>query len=50
MNIRVCYLDCHEGGLYCYLVIHIENLLHPLQQFYFHFMSFLLTFPRTYGV
>jgi hypothetical protein len=21
----------------CYLVIHIENLLHPLQMFYFHF-------------
>jgi hypothetical protein len=26
---------CHEAGLCCYLVIHIENLLHPLQLFYF---------------
>jgi hypothetical protein len=36
MSMRVCYPDCHEGGLYCYLLIHIENLLHPLQLFYFH--------------
>jgi hypothetical protein len=33
---RVCYLDSHEAGLCCYLVIHIENLLHQLQLFYFH--------------
>jgi hypothetical protein len=33
---RVCYLDCYEVGLCCYLVIHIENLLRPLQLFYFH--------------
>jgi hypothetical protein len=26
MSMRVCYLDCHEVGLCCYLVIHIENL------------------------
>jgi hypothetical protein len=34
-NVRmcVCYLDCQEAGLCCYLVIHIENLLHPLQLF-----------------
>jgi hypothetical protein len=25
MGIRVCYLACHEAGLCCYLVIHIEN-------------------------
>jgi hypothetical protein len=31
------YLDCHETGLCCYIVIHIENLLHSLQLFYFHF-------------
>jgi hypothetical protein len=37
MRMRVCYLDCHEAGLCCYLVIHIENLLRPLQLFYFHF-------------
>jgi hypothetical protein len=36
MYMRVWYLDCHEAGLCCYLVIHIENLLRPLQLFYFH--------------
>jgi hypothetical protein len=36
MGIHVCYKDYHEAGLCCYLVIHIENLLHPLQLFYFH--------------
>jgi hypothetical protein len=36
MRMRVWYLDCHETGLCCYLVIHIENQLHPLQLFYFH--------------
>jgi hypothetical protein len=36
MRMRVCYLDCHEAGLCCYLVIPIENQLHPLQLFYFH--------------
>jgi hypothetical protein len=36
MRMRICYLDCHEAGLYCYLVIHIENLLCPLQLFYLH--------------
>jgi hypothetical protein len=35
MRMRLCYLDCHEAGLCCYLVIHIENLLRPLQLFYF---------------
>jgi hypothetical protein len=34
LRMRVCYLDYHEAGLCCYLVIHIENLLHSLQQFY----------------
>jgi hypothetical protein len=33
--LRISYLDCHETGLCCYLVIHIENLLRPLQLFYF---------------
>jgi hypothetical protein len=33
MCMRVCYLDWHEAGLCCYLVIHIEN---PLQLFYFY--------------
>jgi hypothetical protein len=36
MRIRICYLDCHESGPCCYLVIHIENLLRPLLLFYFH--------------
>jgi hypothetical protein len=36
MLMRVCYLDWHEVGLCCYLVIHIVNLLRPLQLFYFH--------------
>jgi hypothetical protein len=36
MAIRVCYLDCHETGLCCYLVIHIGNLLRPVELFYFH--------------
>jgi hypothetical protein len=35
MHMRVWYLDCHEAGLCCFLVIHTENLLHPLQLFYF---------------
>jgi hypothetical protein len=35
-RMRVCYLDCHETGLCCYLAMDIENLLRPLQLFYFH--------------
>jgi hypothetical protein len=34
MRMRVRYLDSNEAGLCCYLVIHIQNLLHPLQLFY----------------
>jgi hypothetical protein len=34
-RMRFCYLDCFEAGLCCYLLLHIENLLYPLQQFYF---------------
>jgi hypothetical protein len=36
MRMRVCYLDYHKAGLCCYVVIHIEDLLRPLQLFYFH--------------
>jgi hypothetical protein len=36
MRMRVCYLDCHKAGLCYYLVIHIENLLRPLELFYLH--------------
>jgi hypothetical protein len=35
LRMRICYLDCHETGLCCYSVIHIENLLRPLQLIYF---------------
>jgi hypothetical protein len=30
MRMRICYLACHEAGLYCHLMIHVENLLRPL--------------------
>jgi hypothetical protein len=36
MRMSVWYLDYHEAGLCCYLLIHIGNLLRPLQLFYFH--------------
>jgi hypothetical protein len=36
MRMGVCYLDCHESVLCCYLVIHIENFFLPLQLFYFN--------------
>jgi hypothetical protein len=36
LSTRACYLDCHESGLCCYLVVHTENLLRPLQLFHFH--------------
>jgi hypothetical protein len=35
-HVRVCYLDSHEAGLCYYLVLHIENPLHPLQLFQFY--------------
>jgi hypothetical protein len=34
MGMRVCYLDCYEAVLCCYLVAQAENLLRPLQLFY----------------
>jgi uncharacterized membrane protein len=40
MRKRVCYLNCHEAGLCCYIVIHIGNLLRPLQLFYFYLWPF----------
>jgi hypothetical protein len=33
---HVSYLNWHEAGLCCYLMIYIENLLRQLQLFYFH--------------
>jgi hypothetical protein len=31
---RVCYLDCHEAGMCCYLLTLIDNLIRPLELFY----------------
>jgi hypothetical protein len=36
MRMRVCYLDCHEGGFCFCLLVHIDNLLRPLQLFRFY--------------
>jgi hypothetical protein len=36
IHMYVCYLDCHEAGLCCYLVIHIENLLFIHIHIYYH--------------
>jgi hypothetical protein len=36
LTMCIWYLDFHEAGLCCYLVIHTKNLLCPLQLFYFH--------------
>jgi hypothetical protein len=49
MYMHVCYLDCHDTGLWCSLVIHIENLLHPLQLFYFHLWP-IYWLPHLYRV
>jgi hypothetical protein len=48
LRMRVCYLDCHEAGLWCYLVIHIESPLRPIQLFYLYlwpiyWLSYILT-------
>jgi hypothetical protein len=43
MRMRIWYLEYHETGLRCYLVIHIEKLLRPLQLFYFHLWSNYIT-------
>jgi hypothetical protein len=36
MRMLVCFLDCHQAGLCCYLVRHTGNVLRPLQLFYFN--------------
>jgi hypothetical protein len=55
MSMCVCCVYYHEGGLCCYLVIHIENLLRSWQLFYFHLYTiywapfvwkFVLVFQR----
>jgi hypothetical protein len=45
MRMRVFYLDYHVAELCCYLVIQIENLLRPLQLFYFH-LRLIYWLPR----
>jgi hypothetical protein len=53
MSMRFCYLDYHDSGLCCYILIHIENLLRPLQLLYFnlwpnYWFSLILITVRTY--
>jgi hypothetical protein len=50
MRMRVCYLDCHETGLCCYLVIHVENLLRPLELFCFHLWPIYWLYLRNVGL
>jgi hypothetical protein len=42
MRMRFCCLDCHEAGICCYLMKHIENLLLP-------FVTYFLSLPRKYS-
>jgi hypothetical protein len=36
ISMRIWYLDCHEAGLCCDVVIQVESLSRPLLLFYFH--------------
>jgi hypothetical protein len=36
MRILICYLDCNEAALFCYLLVHIGNLLYQLHLFSFY--------------
>jgi hypothetical protein len=45
MRMRVCYLDRHEAGLCCYLVIHIENLITSITAVLLPFVTHSLTLP-----
>jgi hypothetical protein len=49
MRMRVCHLDCHEGGLCCYLVIHIENLFKSIAAVLLVFVTHFLAPPRNFG-
>jgi hypothetical protein len=49
MSMHGCYLYCHEAGLCCYIVIHIESLLRPLQLFYFHLWP-IYWLPLVYAI
>jgi hypothetical protein len=46
MRMRVCYLDCHDAGLCCYLVIQIETFT-SITAVLLPFVTYLLTLPRT---
>jgi hypothetical protein len=43
VHMCICYLDWHEAGLCCYLVIHTENPLHPLTVVLLTFVTYLPT-------
>jgi hypothetical protein len=45
MHMRICYLDCHEAAMCWYLVVHMGNLLHPLQLSYFYLWPFYWPSP-----
>jgi hypothetical protein len=42
MCMRICYLDCHEAGLCCYLVIH-SQLITSISAILLPFVTYLLT-------
>jgi hypothetical protein len=46
MCMSVFYLDGHEAGLCCYLVIHVENLLR-LYRYFTSICDYLPTLPRS---
>jgi hypothetical protein len=46
MRMRVCYLDGHEAGLCCYLLIHTENRITSIISVLLPFVACLLTLPR----
>jgi hypothetical protein len=43
VHMSVCYVDSHDAGLWCYLVIYIDNLLCPLQLSYFHLWPIIVS-------
>jgi hypothetical protein len=43
---RVCYLDCYEAGLCCYLVITNRKPITSITDVLLPFVAYLLTFPR----
>jgi hypothetical protein len=52
MSMSVCYLDYHEDGLCCFLMIHVGNILRPVQLFYLHlwpiyWLSLVHVYPKS---